>query len=128
MPQDPLLLSTSPTTVYGGATDKTDNNSNTKKKKNKNGDDSNKKKQPKTEPPPASPYEKYIVKGEDKFGCTSFPNQADAQAVLRIAPKDPNNLDGNRNGIACDGSDAYLDGVPGGLMQPPFDLAPVSRP
>jgi hypothetical protein len=111
------------------SSNKTDDNKSNTKKKNKNSNGDNPKKQkPKTESPPASPYEKYIVKGEDKFGCSTFPNQADAQAVLRIAPKDPNNLDGNKNGIACDGNDAFMDSVPGGLMQPPFDLTPVARP
>jgi len=107
-----------------------ENKSNTKKdKKNKNGDSSEKKKSKKNkEQAPESPYAKYIVKKEDKFGCKDFPNQFDAQHVLRIEPKDPNGLDGNRNGIACDGQDAFMDGVAGGLMNSPFDLNPVSRP
>lgn len=107
-----------------------ENKSNTKNnKKNKNGDSSEKKKSKKNkEQAPESPYAKYIVKKEDKFGCKDFPNQFDAQQVLRIEPKDPNGLDGNRNGIACDGQDAFMDGVAGGLMNSPFDLNPVSRP
>ena len=119
-----------------------ENKSNNKKnKKNKNGDSSEKKKATKTgdssnkknkkknkDKAPESPYAKYIVKKEDKFGCKDFPNQFDAQQVLRIEPKDPNGLDGNRNGIACDGQDAFMDGVAGGLMNTPFDLNPVSRP
>lgn len=103
-----------------------ENASNTKKKKkNTNGDDSKKKKKAKT---PASPYQKYIEKGKDRYGCTDFPNQFDSQQVLRLEPKDPNNLDGNRNGVACDGQDAFMDGVPAGLMNSPFDLNPVPRP
>jgi hypothetical protein len=107
-----------------------ENKSNTKKKKAKNGDDSNKKKKKKKAKNPYgnSSYGKYIVKDEDKHGCTAFPNQFDAQQVLRLEPKDPNNLDGNRNGIACDGQDAFMDAVPGGLMNGPFDLNPVPRP
>lgn len=102
-----------------------ENSSNTKKKKkNTNGDDSKKKK----EKTPASPYAKYVEKGKDRYACTDFPNQFDSQQVLRLAPKDPNNLDGNRNGIACDGQDAFMDGVPAGLMGSPFDLNPVPRP
>lgn len=103
-----------------------ENSSNTKKKKkNTNGDDSKKKKKVKT---PASPYQKYVEKGKDRYGCTDFPNQFDSQQVLRLEPKDPNNLDGNRNGVACDGQDAFMDGVPAGLMNSPFDLNPVPRP
>jgi hypothetical protein len=68
------------------------------------------------------------VDGKDKYGCTAFASQAEAQAVLRLAPKDPNNLDGNRNGVACDGADAFMDGVAAGLMPQPFDVTPVPRP
>jgi hypothetical protein len=100
-----------------------ENKSNTKKKK-KNGDDSKKK----ADPAPASPHAKYVEKKQDRFGCTDFATQSEAQQVLRLEPKDSNNLDGNRNGIACDGQDAFMDGVAGGLMKPPFDLTPVSRP
>ena len=105
-----------------------ENGSNTKKKKNKNGDDSNKKKQQQKQEQSASPYAKYVEKKKDSYGCTDFSNQFDAQQVLRLEPKDPNGLDGNRNGIACDGQDAFMDGVAGGLMNAPFDLTPVSRP
>lgn len=109
-----------------------ENTSNTKKKnKAKNGDDTNKKKKKKKKeksPYGDSVYGKYVEKGGDQFGCTAFPNQFDAQQVLRLEPKDPNNLDGNRNGIACDGQDAFMDSVPGGLMKGPFDLNPVTRP
>jgi len=107
------------------------NSSNTKKKKKKNGDDPNKKK---SDPSaavaaaPASPYAKYVVEGKDRYGCTDIPTQADAQAVLRLSPKDPNNLDGNANGIACDGNDAFMDGVAFGIMAPPYDFTPVTRP
>ena len=106
-----------------------ENKSNTKKKKAKNGDDSNKKKNKKKEKNPygSSPHGKYIVKGEDRYGCKDFKTQADAQAVLRLEPKDPNGLDGNHDGVACDGQDAFMDGVPEGLMQPPFDINRVWR-
>lgn len=76
----------------------------------------------------ASPYGKYIVLGQDKFNCTDFKSQADAQGTLRLVPKDPNNLDRNRDGIACGGAEAFQDGVPGGFMMPPYDIVPVSRP
>ena len=62
----------------------------------------------------------YIGKG-DAFNCSAFGNQAQAQAVLRADPSDPNNLDPNspateRDGIACD------------ILPPPNDLVPVLRP
>ncbi|MAG37550.1 MAG: hypothetical protein CL878_15040 [Dehalococcoidia bacterium] len=56
----------------------------------------------------------YAVQG-DAYNCTDFPSQAQAQAVLRAAPNDPNQLDDDRDGIACE-------------SQPtPNDLTPVPR-
>ena len=107
-----------------------ENKSNTKKKKAKNGDDSNKKNKNKNKeknPYGNSPYGKYVVQGEDRHSCRDFKTQAEAQAVLRLEPKDPNGLDGNHDGVACDGQDAFMDGVPEGLMQPPFDINRVWR-
>ena len=75
-----------------------------------------------------SPYGKYIVQGQDKFNCTDFTSQAEAQGTLRLVPSDPNNLDRNRDGIACGGTEAFQDGVPGGFMMPPYDINPVPRP
>lgn len=43
----------------------------------------------------------YIGKG-DAFTCKDFRTQADAQAVLRADPRDPNRLDPDRDGIACE--------------------------
>ncbi|MFG2621179.1 hypothetical protein ACGFXC_26540 [Streptomyces sp. NPDC048507] len=37
----------------------------------------------------------------DAYDCSDFASQADAQAVLRFAPADPNRLDGGKKGIAC---------------------------
>ncbi len=34
--------------------------------------------------------------------CADFPTQAQAQAVLVADPTDPNGLDGNKNGTACE--------------------------
>jgi hypothetical protein len=113
----------------GKSSAKKSSNSNTKKKtKNTNGDTGKKKKQKKNDPVGSSPHGKYVVDGKDQYGCTNFASQAEAQAVLRLAPKDPNNLDSNRNGIACDGSEAFMDGVTAGLMPQPFDTTPVPRP
>ena len=58
---------------------------------------------------------KYTGQG-DRYNCSAFTTQAEAQAVLRADPRDPNKLDGDRDGIACESN-------PG-----PRDLAPVSRP
>lgn len=72
-------------------------------------------------PPPPTPSlsafdpTKYIGQG-DRYNCSAFASQADAQAVLRADPRDPNRLDGDRDGIACESIAA------------PRDLVPVSRP
>ena len=52
----------------------------------------------------------YIGSG-DAFNCGQFRSQADAQAVLRANPRDPNRLDGDRDGIACEGNPAPHDPV-----------------
>jgi hypothetical protein len=36
------------------------------------------------------------------LNCDDFPTQAAAQAVLDQDPSDPNGLDGNNNGVACE--------------------------
>lgn len=38
----------------------------------------------------------------DIANCADFASQADAQAVLRADPSDPNDLDRDRDGIACE--------------------------
>lgn len=37
----------------------------------------------------------------DAFDCDALASQADAQAVLRADPSDPNRLDEDRDGVAC---------------------------
>jgi hypothetical protein len=70
----------------------------------------------------------YLGKG-DAFGCINFVSQANAQAVLRKDPSDPNRLDWNpKDGLACGGIEAALDGVPSGMMADPWDRTPVPRP
>jgi hypothetical protein len=70
----------------------------------------------------------YLGQG-DKYGCSNFMSQADAQAVLRADPTDPNKLDTNpKDGLACGGVEAATDGVAGGVMPPPYDTTPVQRP
>ncbi|MEV7413837.1 hypothetical protein [Streptomyces sp. NPDC089919] len=39
--------------------------------------------------------------GNDAYDCADFASQADAQAVLRFQPTDPNDLDEDDDGIAC---------------------------
>ncbi|MFF3648328.1 hypothetical protein ACFYXV_06675 [Streptomyces sp. NPDC002181] len=43
----------------------------------------------------------FLRYGNDAYDCPDFASQADAQAVLRFAPADPNHLDADRKGIAC---------------------------
>jgi hypothetical protein len=56
----------------------------------------------------------YIGQG-DVFNCADFMSQADAQSVLRADPTDPNGLDRDVDGIACETNKA------------PKDLVPVAR-
>ena len=56
----------------------------------------------------------YIGQG-DAFNCNAFASQAQAQAVLRADPGDPNRLDGDRDGRACENN------------RVPRDLTPVAR-
>src|SRR5215203_2423478 len=42
------------------------------------------------------------VAQSDQYDCASFGSQESAQAVLDNDPSDPNNLDSDSNGIACD--------------------------
>lgn len=51
----------------------------------------------------------------DRFDCKDYPSQAAAQAVLRADPSDPNRLDPDRDGVACESNRA------------PFDRTPVRR-
>lgn len=57
---------------------------------------------------------RYIGQG-DAYNCPDFASQAQAQAVLRADPRDPNGLDGDKDGIACEGN------------RSPKDLNPVPR-
>ena len=57
----------------------------------------------------------YIGKG-NKFNCEDFSSQAEAQAVLRADPNDPNELDRDYDGVACERN------------KKPEDKTPVPRP
>lgn len=68
------------------------------------------------DPPPAPGFDpsKYLGQG-NAYNCPDIPSQAEAQAVLRADPTDPNGLDGDADSIACESS-------PG-----PYDRTPVVR-
>ena len=51
----------------------------------------------------------------DRCNCSDFESQVQAQAILRSDPTDPNRLDRDRDGLACESN-------PG-----PFDRRPVPR-
>ncbi len=53
----------------------------------------------------------FIGKG-NAFNCPAFASQAQAQAVLRADPRDPNKLDPDRDGIACESNRAPKDTTP----------------
>lgn len=65
-------------------------------------------------PPPASPgfYPSAYLTGFDDFNCADFLSQADAQAVLRADPSDPNGLDTDADGWACESNRGPKDLVP----------------
>ncbi|HET8567768.1 MAG TPA: excalibur calcium-binding domain-containing protein [Candidatus Limnocylindria bacterium] len=62
-------------------------------------------------PSPPTGAERYLRQG-DRYDCADFASQALAQAVLRADPRDPNRLDGDRDGIACETNPAPKDLVP----------------
>ena len=58
---------------------------------------------------------RYLGQG-NKYECSDIPTQAEAQAVLRADPTDPNVVDRDRDGIACE------------TNPPPRDTRRVPRP
>ncbi|MFN8522495.1 MAG: excalibur calcium-binding domain-containing protein [Chloroflexota bacterium] len=56
------------------------------------------------------------IGGGNQYNCATFTSQADAQAVLRADPSDPNRLDPDKDGVACESLPA------------PTDRNPVPRP
>jgi hypothetical protein len=54
---------------------------------------------------------KYTGQG-DRYNCSDFASQAEAQAVLRADPSDPNRLDKDGNGVACESSAGPKDLLP----------------
>lgn len=54
-------------------------------------------------PAVTSASERFFTSGADRYNCTSFGSQAEAQEALAVnAPGDPNRLDMNGNGVACE--------------------------
>jgi hypothetical protein len=53
----------------------------------------------------------YVGQG-DAYNCANFSSQAQAQAVLRADPSDPNRLDADNDGIACESNRLPRDTVP----------------
>jgi hypothetical protein len=58
---------------------------------------------------------RYLRQG-NHYNCSDFANQAQAQAVLRADPRDPNGLDRSATGVAC------------ATNPPPYDRVAVARP
>ena len=50
----------------------------------------------------------YVGQG-NRYNCSDFTSQAQAQAVLRADPTDPNRLDGDKDGMACEGNRGPYD-------------------
>lgn len=69
---------------------------------------------PTTAPSSGFNPQNYVHSG-NAYNCSDFASQAQAQAVLRADPSDPNQLDTDRDGIACESNKA------------PKDLNPVPR-
>ena len=53
-----------------------------------------------------------IQRAGDAYNCPKFASQTQAQAVLRADPSDPNRLDADKDGIACETNRAPFDRVP----------------
>lgn len=53
--------------------------------------------------PSAAGASRYFTNGMDRYNCSSFASQAEAQEALAAnVPGDPNRLDMNGNGVACE--------------------------
>lgn len=70
---------------------------------------------PAAAPPTAAPKPAAAPVAPSGRNCSDFPSQAAAQAALRANPSDPNGLDRDKDGIACESNRA------------PKDLKPVPR-
>src|ERR671918_3106118 len=64
----------------------------------------------------------------DQYDCASFGSQASAQVELDRDPSDPNNLDADGNGKACDDYDYGTSGSVVASTPAPGTPAPSSAP
>lgn len=62
--------------------------------------------------------------GQQDLDCKDFASQADAQAELRSNPSDPNNLDAEDDGVACE-TYPYPEGTPRDETPVPPAQSPV---
>src|ERR687890_1030088 len=77
-------------------------------------------------------YEQLVYPSEpavaqaDQYDCASFGSQESAQATLDSDPSDPNNLDSDGNGRACDDYDYGTSGSVAASSVEPSSPSPVS--
>ena len=64
------------------------------------------------------------VAAAQDLDCTNFQTQAEAQAVYNQNPSDPNGLDRDKDGVACE---ALPGGAPGSGEGPSRPIRPVRR-
>ncbi len=52
---------------------------------------------------PSAETSPFFTDGADRYNCRNFTSMADAQEALEVnRPGDPNRIDGNNNGLACE--------------------------
>jgi hypothetical protein len=79
-------------------------------------------------------YEQIVYPGKpaeaqaDQYDCASFGSQESAQIELDSDPSDPNNLDSDGNGIACDNYPYGTSGSVAASSVSPSTAAPSSPP
>jgi hypothetical protein len=79
-------------------------------------------------------YEQIVYPNEaalaqaDQYDCASFGSQSSAQFELARDPSDPNNLDADGNGKACDDYDYGTGGSVAASSVAPSSPSPVSTP
>src|SRR5919107_1111581 len=84
-------------------------------------------------------YEQIVYPGKpakaqaDQYDCASFGSQQSAQVELDRDPSDPNNLDSDGNGIACDdypygGSGSVAASTPAPSSAPPDEPSASASP
>jgi hypothetical protein len=69
-----------------------------------------------------------VAMAQDRYNCGDFDSQKDAQRVLNRDPSDPNNLDADNDGMACDAYDYGDDGGSGPVGDQYSPNTPVNNP